>query len=82
MISLDVEHLQKFPRRWIGRGGPIPWPPRSPDITPFGLLLWRYVKNIVYQSPIGDTDESKSRITVAIQTVDSALLHRTWLEIS
>ena len=23
-----------FPNRWIGRDGPIAWPPRSPDITP------------------------------------------------
>jgi hypothetical protein len=23
-----------FPGRWIGRGGPVPWPPRSPDLTP------------------------------------------------
>ncbi|KAG5892168.1 hypothetical protein JTB14_026406 [Gonioctena quinquepunctata] len=23
-----------FPRRWIGRRGPIEWPPRSPDLTP------------------------------------------------
>ena len=23
-----------FPNRWIGRDGPISWPPRSPDITP------------------------------------------------
>jgi hypothetical protein len=22
-----------FPKRWIERDGPIPWPPRSPDIT-------------------------------------------------
>jgi len=22
-----------FPNRWIGRDGPTPWPPRSPDIT-------------------------------------------------
>jgi hypothetical protein len=22
------------PGRWIGRGGPIAWPPRSPDLTP------------------------------------------------
>jgi hypothetical protein len=25
---------QTFPGRWIGRGGYIPWPPRSPDLTP------------------------------------------------
>ena len=23
-----------FPEKWIGRDGPISWPPRSPDITP------------------------------------------------
>ncbi|GBM03348.1 hypothetical protein AVEN_256893-1 [Araneus ventricosus] len=56
----------KIPRRWIGRGGPIPWSPRSPDITPLDFFLWGYVKNIAYQSPILDTDELKSRITSAI----------------
>jgi hypothetical protein len=25
---------RKFPGRWIGRGGPISWPPRSPDLNP------------------------------------------------
>jgi hypothetical protein len=38
-------------RRWIGRGGPIAWPPRSPDLTPLGIFLWSYVKNIVFQRP-------------------------------
>ena len=23
-----------FPNRWLGRGGPVAWPPRSPDLTP------------------------------------------------
>ena len=23
-----------FPNRWIGRDGPTPWPPQSPDIPP------------------------------------------------
>ncbi|GBM10047.1 hypothetical protein AVEN_61094-1 [Araneus ventricosus] len=82
--SLEVRKVldEKFPRRWIGRGGPIPWPPRSPDKTPLNLFLWGYVKNIIYQSPIRDTGELKSRITATIQTVDSALLYSTWLEIS
>jgi len=25
---------ERFPDGWIGRGGPIPWPPRSPDLSP------------------------------------------------
>ena len=28
-----------FPNRWIGRDGPTPWPPRSPDITPHDFFL-------------------------------------------
>jgi hypothetical protein len=25
---------ETFPGRWVGRGGPTAWPPRSPDLTP------------------------------------------------
>jgi len=25
---------ERFPDAWIGRGGPIPWPPRSPNLSP------------------------------------------------
>jgi len=30
----------RFPDVWIGRGGPIPWPPRSPDLSPIDFFLW------------------------------------------
>jgi hypothetical protein len=30
---------QKLPGWWIGRGGPIAWPPRSPDLTPLEFYL-------------------------------------------
>ena len=29
-----------FPQRWIGRDGPIAWPPRSPDLTPLDFFFW------------------------------------------
>jgi len=37
--TLGFTHVRQFldatfPNRWIGRDGPTPWPPRSPDITP------------------------------------------------
>ncbi|KOC70412.1 hypothetical protein WH47_02915, partial [Habropoda laboriosa] len=35
-----------FANRWIGRGGPTAWPPRSPDCNP--LDLWSHLKTIVY----------------------------------
>ena len=43
-----------FPNRWTGRDGPTPWPPRSPDITPLQFLLWRYVKDKVFSTPVPD----------------------------
>ena len=43
---------QKFSNRWIGRGGPIFWPPRSPDITPLDFFLWGFVKDIVYRTKV------------------------------
>nr|CAH7725084.1 unnamed protein product [Callosobruchus chinensis] len=29
-----------FRDRWIDRGGPIPWPARSPDLTPMDYHVW------------------------------------------
>ena len=38
---LMTRHLNlTFPERWIGRGGHVQWPPRSPDITPLNFCLW------------------------------------------
>ena len=46
-----------FPERWVGRDGPIPWPPRSPDITPLDFFVWGYVKGIVYQTKVRDVSD-------------------------
>jgi len=35
---------ERFLDAWIGRGGPIPWPPRSPDLSPLDFF-----------SPVGGT---------------------------
>ncbi|GBN99927.1 hypothetical protein AVEN_41972-1 [Araneus ventricosus] len=72
---------ENFPDRWSGRDGPIPWPPRSPDITPLDFFLWRFVKNIVYKTPVPSLDELKRRIVTAIQNVTPQMLENTWREI-
>lgn len=46
-----------FPNRWIGRSGPIPWPARSPDLTPLDYFLWGYLKHKVYQHEIEDVNQ-------------------------
>jgi len=30
---------QMFSNRWIGKGGPISWPPKSPDLTSLDFFL-------------------------------------------
>jgi len=69
-----------FPNRWIGRDGPTPWPPRSPDITPFDFFLWGYVKDKVFSTPVPDITNLKARITDGIATVTEDMLENTWRE--
>lgn len=55
---------QKFPQKWIGRGGPYLWPARSPDLAPCDYFLWGYLKSRVYRAPRPSTiAELQARIT-------------------
>ncbi|KAJ4441977.1 hypothetical protein ANN_11841 [Periplaneta americana] len=72
----------QFPGRWIGRGGPTRWPPRSPDITPLDFLLWGYVKNKVYTGhKIRDLQQLRGCIRDAVNSVTHEMLQKTWKEI-
>jgi hypothetical protein len=35
--------------RWIDRGGPTAWPPRSPDLNPLHFYLWGHLKPLRMQ---------------------------------
>jgi hypothetical protein len=69
-----------FPARWVRRDGPIPWPPRSSDITLLDFF-WGYVKHIVYKTLVTSLDERKLKIVAAIETVTPQMLENTWKEI-
>ena len=53
---------EHFPNRGIGRGGPVRWTPRSPNLAPLALLVWNYVMNKVYTTPVNDMSDLKERI--------------------
>ena len=55
----------KYPNRWIGRGGTVPWPPRSPDLTPLDFFLWGHMKSLVYDTPVESEQSLIARIVVA-----------------
>ena len=43
---------QHFADKWIGRGGPVARPARSPDLNPLDFHLWRRLKSIVHATSI------------------------------
>lgn len=58
-----------FENRWIGRGGPVQWPARSPDLTPLDFYLWGHVKALVYKEASENIEILKQRIETAFDTV-------------
>src|SRR5207253_682392 len=65
-----------FPGRWIGRGGPIAWPPRSPDLTPLDFFLWGHVKSVVYDTPTTTLLNLQQRITEACRGIQPETMSR------
>lgn len=62
---------EQFGSRWIGRGGPVAWPPRSPDLTPLDFFLWSEIKRRVYVSEPTSVEQLKQRILDAFDEVKS-----------
>ncbi|KAJ4451919.1 hypothetical protein ANN_03397 [Periplaneta americana] len=62
---------RRFPDRWIGRGGPIAWPPHSPDLNPLDFYLWGHLKSLVYSSPVPDLESLRNRIVACSEDIRS-----------
>jgi len=58
-----------FPGKWIGRNGPVEWPPRSPDLNPIDFYLWGHVKIEVYSTPVTNVDELCERIVATFGAI-------------
>lgn len=54
-----------FEDSWIGRGGTIEWPARSPDLTPLDFFLWGHLKSVVFATPPPTLADLENRIRVA-----------------
>lgn len=58
-----------FPVHWIGFGGPVAWPPRSPDLNPLDFYLWGHLKQLVYNVPITTREQLLERIQNAANEI-------------
>jgi hypothetical protein len=72
---------ETFPGRWIGRGGPTAWPPRSPDLTPLDVLAWGFIKDVVYRRKVRDLAGLRKRIIEAVALITPHMLINTWQEL-
>ena len=63
----------------MGRGGPIPWPALSPDLSPLDFWLWGYLKNKVYADVVTTLDELRQAITDEMQAILATMVHSVTL---
>lgn len=70
-FSLNVRNYLDgaYNNKWIGRGGPVPWPARSPDLNPLDFFLWGHLKSLVYSTPVDNIEELRARILNGIATI-------------
>lgn len=64
----------RYPNKWIGRGGPVPWPARSPDMTSPDYFLWGYLKDVVYEREPTTRADMIHRITAACAAIPREVL--------
>jgi hypothetical protein len=53
---------QTFGEQWIGRGGLVNWPARSPDLISLDIWLWGHRQNSVFSTPINDLEVLQHRV--------------------
>jgi len=60
----------------------LPWPPRSPDLTPCNFFLWGYVKDHLYVPPVPhDSPQLRPRIVEAVAAINCQMLQHVWQEL-
>lgn len=76
-VSMNVLR-ELFPRKIISRHGDIPWPARSPDLSPCDFFLWGYLKSIVYRNQPTTTAQLKENIRTEVSRISSDLCKRVF----
>ena len=73
-----MQHFQ------TGGLGEMVWHPGHHDgqiLPPLDFILWGYVKDKVFPTPVPDITNLKARVTDAFATITEDMLEKTWREI-
>ncbi|GBN05497.1 hypothetical protein AVEN_205913-1 [Araneus ventricosus] len=73
--------METFQNQFIGYGGFVEWPPRSPDLTPLDFFLWGHIKGQIYATTPPTLENLRRRIADACASVTPAMLHNVQREI-
>ncbi|EZA51365.1 hypothetical protein X777_09997 [Ooceraea biroi] len=65
-----------FRNGWLGIGGTVEFPSRSPDLTALDLFLWGYLKNIIYQVESTTAEDMKRRIVETCRNISALTFQR------
>jgi hypothetical protein len=63
------QSLNQTSGEWAGRGGPVSWPARSPDLNPLDFWLWEHLKTSVCLLPINDLEILEQKAENAFQEI-------------
>ncbi|GBO16290.1 hypothetical protein AVEN_146960-1 [Araneus ventricosus] len=72
-MTWSLEPWRSYPARWIGHGGPVAWPPRSPDLNPLDFFFWGHMKSSVYETPVDFAEDLAARIVVPADKINAPL---------
>lgn len=62
---------EKFSEKWIGKGGNVAWPPKSPDLNPMDFYVWKKIKR--YQQEIAEI--AGHQIVYDIRVYEQEFIH-------
>lgn len=68
-----------FPNKWIGRGGEISWPPRSPDLNPCDYYFWPFIQNQLYD---GTDFENIQALILKLRQICAGIHPRTLAKVN
>ena len=72
---ISTEKLNEmFGDQWIGIGGPVEYPARSPDLTPCDFSVWGFIQSKVYATPVANNEELWQKIQDAFTQITPEMI--------
>jgi len=65
-----------FTQHVISRGGDVPWPARSPDLSAYDYFLWGYLKSRIFISKPRTIAEQKQNAKEEIAAIPEQMTRR------